>query len=105
MSNPVIPLHPIADVTVGAASALTAVHRHLDRCKLSANTVKAYKRQATAYVDWLTERSAHHSDAFADLVGPWTCSRRSPPGTKARPQRGRSADRRPPGAGSVTAIT
>jgi hypothetical protein len=25
--------------------------------------------QATAYVAWLAERSAHHGDAFADLVG------------------------------------
>jgi len=69
VSGPVVPLHLAADVTVAAGSALTAVHRHLDRCKLSANTVKAYKRQAAAYVAWLTGRSAHHGDAFADLVG------------------------------------
>ncbi len=69
MSGPIVPLHPAADVTVAAGSALTAVHRHLDRCKLSANTVKAYKRRTAAYVAWLTGRSAHHDDAFADLVG------------------------------------
>jgi hypothetical protein len=67
VSGSIVPLHPGADVTVASGSALTTVHRHLDRCKLSANTVKAYKRQAAAYVAWLTERSAHHGDAFADL--------------------------------------
>ena len=55
MSDSVVPLRPAADVTEAAGAALTAVHRHLDRCKLSANTVKAYKRQATAYVAWPTE--------------------------------------------------
>src|SRR5207253_3449082 len=69
VSGPVVPRHPAADVTVAAGSALTAVHRHLDRCKLSASTVRACKRQATAYVAWLTDRSARHGDAFADLVG------------------------------------
>ena len=69
MSGPIVPRYPAGDVTVAAGSALTAVHQHLDRCKLSANTVKAYKRQTTTYVAWLAERSAHHGDAFADLVG------------------------------------
>ncbi|TDD16620.1 tyrosine-type recombinase/integrase [Nonomuraea diastatica] len=51
----VILLRPAGDVGQAAREALTAVHRHLDRCKLklSANTVKAYKRQAAAYVRWL----------------------------------------------------
>ncbi len=49
--------------------ALAAVHRHLDRCKLSASTVKAYKRQTAAYVAWLDGQAAAHGDAFADLVG------------------------------------
>jgi integrase/recombinase XerC len=44
------------------------VHRHLDRCKLSASTVKAYKRHTTAYVAWLAGH-ADHGDAFADQVG------------------------------------
>jgi hypothetical protein len=39
------------------------VDRHLDRCKLSANTVKAYKRQTTAYAAWLAENT-DHADAF-----------------------------------------
>ena len=69
MSGPVVPLHPAADVTMAAGSALTAAHRHLDRCKLSASTVKAYKRQTAAYVNWLAGRSADHGDVFADLVG------------------------------------
>ena len=49
--------------------ALAAVHRHLDRCKLSASTVKAYKRQTAAYVAWLDGQAAAHGDAFANLVG------------------------------------
>ncbi|GAA1613671.1 hypothetical protein GCM10009733_007240 [Nonomuraea maheshkhaliensis] len=47
MSAEVVALRPDAgDVASVADRALTALHRHLDRCKLSANTVKAYKRQA-----------------------------------------------------------
>jgi site-specific recombinase XerD len=69
MSAPVVPLHPAADLAAAAQDALAAVHRHLDRCKLSANTVKAYKRQTTAYVAWLAERATGHGDAFADLIG------------------------------------
>ncbi len=69
MSDSVVPLRPVAGAAEAAGSALTAVHRHLDRCKLSPNTVKAYKRQVTAYAAWLAERSAYHGDAFADLVG------------------------------------
>jgi integrase/recombinase XerC len=77
VSGPVVPLHPAADFTVAAESALTAVHRHLDRCKLSANTVKAYKRQATAYVTWLTDRSA----TTATRSPIWSAPRApSPPG-------------------------
>jgi hypothetical protein len=45
------------------------LHLHLDRCKLAANTVKAYKRQTTAYVTWLTEHATDHPDAFVDIVG------------------------------------
>jgi integrase/recombinase XerD len=44
------------------------VHRHLGRCKLAANTVKAYKRQTAAYVAWLAG-NADHADAFSDVVG------------------------------------
>jgi integrase/recombinase XerC len=65
----VVPIRPASDVDQAAAAALTAAHRHLDRCKLAANTVKAYKRQTTAYVTWLGEHTADHPDAFADLVG------------------------------------
>ena len=45
------------------------MYRHLDRCKLSASTVKAYKRQAAAYVAWLAGHAGAHGDASADLVG------------------------------------
>ena len=52
----------------GRRDVLAAVHRHLGRCKLAANTVKAYRRQTTAYVAWLAE-NADHADAFSDVVG------------------------------------
>jgi integrase len=65
---PVVPLRPADDDVAAAREALAAVHRHLDRCKLLASTVKAYKRQTTAYVAWLAGH-ADHGDAFADLVG------------------------------------
>jgi integrase/recombinase XerC len=66
VSDSVVPLRP---VTSAAEAALTAVHRHLDRCKLSPSTVKAYKRQTAAYAAWLAGHAAAHGDAFADLVG------------------------------------
>ncbi len=69
MSAPVVPLHQDADVAAAAHDALTAVHRHLGRCKLSPNTIKAYRRQTIAYVAWLAERAAGHADAFTDVVG------------------------------------
>lgn len=69
MSDSAVPLRPAADVTAAAEAALTAVHRHLDRCKLSTSTVKAYKRQTAAYASWLAGHAADHGDAFADLVG------------------------------------
>jgi integrase len=70
VSAEVVVLRPGAgDVASVADDALAALHRHLDRCKLSANTVKAYKRQAAAYVTWLAGPDAEHADAFADVVG------------------------------------
>jgi integrase len=69
MSAPVVPLYPPADLVAAAQDALATVHRHLDRCKLSANTVRAYRRQTTGYVTWLAEHAADHRDAFADIVG------------------------------------
>jgi hypothetical protein len=62
-------LHPAADVAAAAQDALAAVHRHLARCKLAANTVKAYKQQTIAYTAWLAEHAADHADAFTDVVG------------------------------------
>jgi integrase len=53
----------------GAAGALAALDRHLDRCSLAANSVKAYRRQARAFVDWLNQNAAEHGDAFQDTVG------------------------------------
>uniref|UniRef100_UPI003F497EFB tyrosine-type recombinase/integrase n=1 Tax=Streptosporangium sp. CA-256172 TaxID=3240076 RepID=UPI003F497EFB len=69
MNAPVVPLRPAGDVAAAAQHALAAVHRHLGRCKLSANTVKAYRRQSSAYAAWLVEHGADHDDAFADVVG------------------------------------
>ena len=65
---PVVSLRPAADVAAAARDVLAAVHRHLGRCKLAANTVKAYKRQTAAYVAWLAG-NADHADAFSDVVG------------------------------------
>lgn len=53
----------------GFGEPLAAVNRYLDRCKLAAHTVKAYRRQAGAYVTWLAAHTADHADAFADVVG------------------------------------
>ena len=98
MTGNVVRLHPdVAGVTAAAREALAAVHRHLDRCKLAARTVRAYKRQAGAYVTWLAANAGAHGDAFTDLVGAegpsppgsGTCS---PPG----PARRRSTRRWPP---------
>jgi hypothetical protein len=68
IAAPVVSLRPAADIAAAARDALAAVHRHLGRCKLAANTVKAYKRQTAAYVAWLAE-NADHADAFSDVVG------------------------------------
>jgi integrase len=69
VTAPVVPLRPAGDSPAAAADALAAVSRHLDRCKLSARTVRAYKRQAAAYAAWLAANADAHADAFADLVG------------------------------------
>ncbi|SEP46487.1 tyrosine-type recombinase/integrase [Amycolatopsis saalfeldensis] len=67
MTTEVIPLH--TEVAEAAEQALATLSRYLNRCKLAANTVRAYRRQAVAYVAWLTARAADHPDAFADQVG------------------------------------
>lgn len=69
MSGAVLPLHTDTGLSAAAEHVLAAVHRHLARCKLSANTVKAYRRQTSAYVTWLTARADQHPDALADVVG------------------------------------
>ena len=69
MTAPVVPLRAAGDGASAAAEALAAVSRHLDRCKLAARTVRAYKRQSAAYADWLAAHAADHGDAFTDLVG------------------------------------
>ena len=69
MTAPVVPLGAAGDGASAAAEALAAVSRHLDRCKLAARTVRAYKRQSAAYADWLAAHAADHGDAFTGLVG------------------------------------
>jgi len=69
VTAPVVPLRPAGDSPAAAREALAAVSRHLDRCKLAARTVRAYKRQSAAYADWLAAHAADHGDAFTDLVG------------------------------------
>jgi hypothetical protein len=69
VSAPVVSIHGAGRPLAAAEIALSAAYRHLDRCKLATNTVKAYKRQTRAFVTWLAERTADHPDAFADVVG------------------------------------
>ena len=64
-----MPLRPAGDGAAAAAEALAALSLHLDRCKLAARTIRAYKRQAAAYVGWLAETAGRDGDALADLVG------------------------------------
>jgi integrase len=63
------PPHDPAGVSGTAGRALEQAHRYLGRCKLAANTVKAYRRQTSAYVAWLHTHAGEHPDAFADVVG------------------------------------
>ncbi len=64
----VIPLRA-ADPTAAVETALAALHRHLDRCALAANTTKAYRARARAYATWLAQHASEHPDAFVDQVG------------------------------------
>jgi site-specific recombinase XerD len=68
----VIQLHAdasAAGIAQAAEQAHAALTRYLDRCGLAANTVRAYRRQAAAYVAWLAAHAADHPDAFTDVVG------------------------------------
>lgn len=69
MPADIVALHPAATAPEAAGVALEVLGRYLDRCKLSANTVKAYRRQAAAYVGWLADHAGEHPDAFVDVVG------------------------------------
>jgi integrase len=55
--------------TVAAERALAALDRHLAAGGLAANTVRAYRRQCRAYVDWVAGRTGSHPKAFTDRVG------------------------------------
>lgn len=52
-----------------AEAALATLNRFLDRSHLKPHTVRAYRRQAAAYVAWLATNPAAHPDAFTDAVG------------------------------------
>lgn len=62
-------VHQLRGEQASAAGVFAAFDRHLDRCRdlLSPHTVRAYRRQAVAYLDWLA--TAGHPDAFDDEVG------------------------------------
>jgi site-specific recombinase XerD len=65
----VVRLRGDTELAQAAQQAHAALTRYLDRCGLAANTVRAYRRQAAAYVGWLAAHAAHHPDAFTDTVG------------------------------------
>lgn len=45
--NDVVPLRPAAELKAALEHPLIATERHLDRCALAANTVKAYRPRPT----------------------------------------------------------
>jgi integrase len=69
VSVSVLHLRDDGGVLAAAETARAGAHRYLDRCKLAANTVRAYKRQTAAYTAWVVEHADAHPDAFADVVG------------------------------------
>jgi integrase len=69
VSARIVAIHHAGRSIEAAETALNAMHRYLDRCKLATNTVKAYKRQTRAFAGWLTDHTVDHPDAFADVVG------------------------------------
>jgi len=64
----VIPLRP-AEPVAEVGQAIEALHRHLDRCAMAANTTKAYRARAGAYAAWLGQHADAYPDAFLDQVG------------------------------------
>ncbi|HET9654622.1 MAG TPA: tyrosine-type recombinase/integrase [Kineosporiaceae bacterium] len=56
-------------MTAAVETARAATDRYLARCKLAANTVRAYRRQTAAYAAWLGAHANAHPDALTDLVG------------------------------------
>lgn len=57
------------EAAAAAEQARAATGAYLDRCPLSANTVRAYRRQTAAYARWIADHPADHPDAFADTLG------------------------------------
>lgn len=66
---PVIPIRPGADLTGALDRALAALDRHLNRCKLSPRTGRAYRRQCHQFADWLRQHAPQHPDALVDAIG------------------------------------
>lgn len=62
----VVELHP---GRADAETALAAMLAYLERCHLSPNTTRAYRRQCRAFVAWLGRAEVDHPDAFVDRVG------------------------------------
>ncbi|MFI6296593.1 hypothetical protein ACIBEJ_33725 [Nonomuraea sp. NPDC050790] len=87
-------------LATAAEQALAAAHRHLDRCKLAANTVKAYKRQSAAYTAWLTGTATvkllYAQSGLHIEVNPPGCPDRTSP--TPSPPRSRAASSAPPPA-------
>jgi hypothetical protein len=71
VTAPVVPLRPGSDVAAAAAESFAVVSRHLDRCKLAARTVRAYKRQAAAYAAWLAANASAHGRATKSATPRW----------------------------------
>ncbi|WP_329058066.1 tyrosine-type recombinase/integrase [Amycolatopsis sp. NBC_01480] len=60
------PARGVSDLANHAAGAMG---RYLDSCGFAVNTVRAYKGQVAAYVQWVTANEANHSAAFSDVGG------------------------------------
>lgn len=65
----VLELHPAGSIPREAAAASAKLSAYLDRCALAPNTVAAYRRQVSVFVEWLTAPGVDHEDAFVDEVG------------------------------------
>ncbi|WP_238005910.1 tyrosine-type recombinase/integrase [Dactylosporangium sp. AC04546] len=63
----IIQLRPTSDNP--ATKARAALDAFLGRSSLAEYTARAYRRQASAYLDWLAAHAGAHPDAWTDTVG------------------------------------